>query len=83
MEQVDRLHAITARKTDTVRWQETRGKARFQNIDRVETSKGSQNSKQTKWVQVRLGDREMKLYCNTGSRLTIIPPDCITERWAR
>ena len=33
VEQVDRLHAIAARKTDTVRWPGTRGKARFQNID--------------------------------------------------
>ena len=83
VEQVDRLHAITVRKTDTVRWPGTRGKARFQNIDRVETSKGSRNSKRTKWVQVRLGDRDMKLYCDTGSRLTIIPPGYITNRWVR
>ena len=48
VEQVDRLHTIAARRTDTVRWLGTQGKARFQNIDRVETSKGSQNSKRSK-----------------------------------
>ena len=34
-----------------------------------------QRSKQTKWVQVKLGGIDMKLYGDTGSRLTIISPN--------
>ena len=30
--------------------------------------------KNNRWVNIRMGDRDVKLYCDTGSKLTIIPP---------
>ena len=48
VEQVDRLHTLTLQKIQTTRCLGTQGKVKYQNIDQVEISETSHNSKQTK-----------------------------------
>ena len=39
------------------------------------TEKFERKGKSSRWVNIRMGGTEVKLYCDTGSKLTIIPPE--------
>ena len=38
----------------------------------TETKEGGR--KNNIWVNIRMGETDVRLYCDTGSKLTIIPP---------
>ena len=46
-------------------------------VRRVET--GEENDR---WVVLKMGDRKISLFSDTGSKFTIIPPEFTTHTWA-
>ena len=66
-----------------VRRSDTISRARHQSIRHItkERSEGVRQGKAgpsrrcSRWVTITMGGKEVKLYCDTGSNLTIIPPD--------
>ena len=62
---------LTSSRIETVNWLGTLGEAQYQNIDQVKILEASQDMKQTKWVRVRLGGSDMKLYCDRKACLQL------------